>query len=293
MRPVAALLTGVGYIGAALLRRLVERGERVVALDNFYSTPRESVAATLPECASFIEGDVADPQVVAAAFRKATADRAADLTVYHLAAQPSAAAAMREPDVTERSNLAGARLVLEAARDRAAKVVFGGSFRVYGDDLLGQTIDEETPYGRVGDLSHLSKIYVEQLGRMLGGDFISVRLGVTYGLSPIMKNTPAFMTVPNLFCQRGTRSGHDRPDRAHGTAADAAPRRLGAGAGRGLIGGDVQRAFSTRRGGLSAHPHAGRRPRASAGVFRRPMRVLVTGASGLIGRHTLSVLREH
>lgn len=204
MRPVAALLTGVGYIGAALLRRLVERGERVVALDNFYSTPRESVAATLPECVSFIEGDVADPQVVAAAFRKATADRAADLTVYHLAAQPSAAAAMREPDVTERSNLSGARVVLEAARDRAAKVVFGGSFRVYGDDLLGQTIDEETPYGRVGDLSHLSKIYVEQLGRMLGGDFISVRLGVTYGLSPIMKNTPAFMTVPNLFCQRAT-----------------------------------------------------------------------------------------
>jgi nucleoside-diphosphate-sugar epimerase len=29
-----------------------------------------------------------------------------------------------------------------------------------------------------------------------------VRLGVTYGWSPIMKTTPAFMTVPNLFCQR-------------------------------------------------------------------------------------------
>src|SRR5262249_50502298 len=28
------------------------------------------------------------------------------------------------------------------------------------------------------------------------------RLGVTYGLSPIMKATPSFMTVPNLFCQR-------------------------------------------------------------------------------------------
>src|SRR5262249_14487622 len=29
--------------------------------------------------------------------------------------------------------------------------------------------------------------------------------GVTYGLSPIMKTTPAFMTVPNLFCQRAAR----------------------------------------------------------------------------------------
>jgi nucleoside-diphosphate-sugar epimerase len=81
-------------------------------------------------------------------------------------------------------------------------VVFGGSFRVYGDDLVGQCVDEATAYGQVADLSHLSKIYVEQLARMIGVPFVSVRLGVTYGLSPIMKTTPAFMTVPNLFCQR-------------------------------------------------------------------------------------------
>jgi nucleoside-diphosphate-sugar epimerase len=92
--------------------------------------------------------------------------------------------------------------VLEAARERGALVVFGGSFRVYGDELIGQSVDEQTPYGRVGDLSHLSKIYVEQLAHMIGVRFVSVRLGVTYGLSPIMKTTPAFMTVPNLFCQR-------------------------------------------------------------------------------------------
>src|SRR5207244_13646580 len=93
----------------------------------------------------------------------------------------------------------------DTARERDARVDCGGSFREDGDDLTGQTVDEQTPYGRVGDLSHLSKIYVEQLARMLGLPFVSVRLGVTYGLSPIMKTTtttPAFMTVPNLFCQR-------------------------------------------------------------------------------------------
>ncbi|HEV7664333.1 MAG TPA: NAD-dependent epimerase/dehydratase family protein, partial [Chloroflexota bacterium] len=82
------------------------------------------------------------------------------------------------------------------------RVAFGGSFRVYGDDLIGQTVSEETAYGKVGDLSHLSKVYVEQLARMLGLPFVSVRLGVTYGLSPIMKTSPSYMTVPNLFCQR-------------------------------------------------------------------------------------------
>src|ERR671936_1950655 len=201
--PVATLLTGVGYIGATLLRRLVERGAAaapVVALENFYSTPRETVEASLPAGTRLVEGDVADPLAVARAFD--VLGSAPDTIVYHLAAQPSAAMAAREPEVTERSNLIGARVVLEAARSRGAQVVFGGSFRVYGDDLIGQSVDEQTPYGRVGDLSHLSKIYVEQLARMIGLPFVSVRLGVTYGLSPVMKTTPALMTVPNLFCQR-------------------------------------------------------------------------------------------
>jgi nucleoside-diphosphate-sugar epimerase len=198
---VAILLTGVGYIGLALLRRLQARGERVVGLDNFFSTPRES----LPVDLKVLEGDVAEPADLGRAFELASsADRG--LTVYHLAAQPSAAIAARDPAYTERTNLVGARLVLEAAQQYGAKVVFGGSFRVYGDDLVGQTVDEDTPYGRVGDLSHLSKVYVEQLARMLGVAFVSVRLGVTYGLGPLMKtHDPALMTVPNLLCQRAAR----------------------------------------------------------------------------------------
>lgn len=193
-------MTGLGYIGAALVRRLAHaRGERVVALDNFYSTPAEAVAQALPSSVELLRGDVADPAAVARLF--SAADGRPTLLV-HLAAQPSAAMAAREPAVTERSNLVGARVVLEAAVEHGTPVVFGGSFRVYGDDLAGRTVDEQTPYGRTGDLSHLSKVYVEQLARMLRLRGASVRLGITYGLSPIMKTTPAFMTVPNLFCQR-------------------------------------------------------------------------------------------
>lgn len=200
--PVAALITGVGYIGSALLGRLLARGERVVGLENFYCTPRADIAS-LAEHDGFtlVEGDVANPADVDQAFSLASALDGAPLTVYHLAAQPSAGAAAQDPDYTERANLVGARVVLQAARSYGARVVFGGSFRVYGDTLRGE-VDECNPYGRVGDLSHLSKVYVEQLGRMLEVPFVSVRLGVTYGLAPIMKRVPGFMTVPNLFCQR-------------------------------------------------------------------------------------------
>ena len=192
-------MAGVGYIGAALLRALGDRA--VVGLDNFFSTSRESIETALPNGVSLVEGDIADPESVERAF---AAGRDVE-TVYFLAAQPSAGIAARDPETTERSNLVGARVLLSAAAQHGARVVFGGSFRVYGDNLAGSTVDEATPYGRVGDLSHLSKIYVEQLARMLGVRFASVRLGVTYGRSPIMKDTPQLMTVPNLFCMRAAR----------------------------------------------------------------------------------------
>lgn len=205
MWSVAALLTGVGYIGSALLARLMERGERVVGLESFYSTPPDALAGVgeLPEGAfALVTGDVASAEDVEHAFARLSAEAP---MVYHLAAQPSAARAAVEPEITERSNLTGARVILEAARRSEGKVVFGGSFRVYGDDLAGRMVDERTPYGRVGDLSHLSKVYVEQLARMLEVRFVSVRLGVTYGLAPITKHVPHFMTVPNLFCLRAAR----------------------------------------------------------------------------------------
>jgi nucleoside-diphosphate-sugar epimerase len=205
---VAILLTGVGYIGAAVLRRLAEHGHTdgpVVGLENFYCTPRADVEASLPPGVRLIEGDVADPHDVARAFDALGPARDQQTVVYHLAAQPSAAIAVQDPELTERTNLVGARVLLQAAHERGARVIFGGSFRVYGDDLVGQTVDEQTAYGRMGDLSHLSKVYVEQLARMIGIPFVSVRLGVTYGVSPIMKTAPEFMTVPNLFCQRAVR----------------------------------------------------------------------------------------
>src|SRR5262249_31403683 len=72
------------------------------------------------------------------------------------------------------------------------------------------TVDERTPYGRIGDLSHLSKVYAEKLLEMLAAQHpvpvANVRLGVVYGLGTVMKHDPRFLTVPNLFC-RGAVAG--------------------------------------------------------------------------------------
>ncbi len=126
--------------------------------------------------------------------------------VYHLAAQASGHADAAPASYTEATNLVAPRLLFEAAARHGVRAfVYGSSFRVYGDDLSG-IVEESTPYGRFSDLSHLTKVHAEKLLEMLSSQqtpsSVSVRLGVVYGLGPLMKSDPRFLTVPNLFCLR-------------------------------------------------------------------------------------------
>jgi UDP-glucuronate 4-epimerase len=209
---MVALITGVGYIGAALAEALLADGQQVVGLENGFSTVPAVVNALARRPGfTLVRGSVNSPRSIGRAF--ATARALADAkvggridAVYHLAAQASASPQAAPASYTEATNLVAPRLVYEAAvRHGAAAFVYGGSFRVYGDDLTG-TVTEHTPYGRIGDLSHTTKVYAEKLLEMLAGQHplpaVSVRLGVVYGLGPLMKDDARFLTVPNLFCRR-------------------------------------------------------------------------------------------
>ncbi|MCC6175897.1 MAG: NAD(P)-dependent oxidoreductase [Chloroflexi bacterium] len=214
-----ALVTGLGYLGVPLAEALLARGEAVVGLENGFSTVPSAVArlARHPRF-RLIRGSVNSPRSIERAFTMAsglwgsaegrTSQPDVD-TVYHLAAQASAHPEAAPPSYTEATNLVAPRLIFEAAAHHGARAfVYGSSFRVYGDDLSG-VVDESTPYGRIGDLSHVSKVYAEKLFEMLAAQHalpaVSVRLGVVYGRGPLMKHDPRFLTVPNLFCLRTAR----------------------------------------------------------------------------------------
>lgn len=199
------VILGVGYIGSRLARALLDEGREVVGLDNFYATDRRAIdALRLTPDFHFVEGSILDPRAVEQAF-------AADVgEVYLLAAQASAGASQTEPDYTERVNLQGPRVVLDAMARRGlvGPLVYGSSTRVYGSPLP-PIVDEDSPVGAFADLAHLSKCYVEKLLEMYarnhGISTRAVRLGLTYGVAPVMKTDPRFMTAPNLFCWRAAR----------------------------------------------------------------------------------------
>jgi UDP-glucuronate 4-epimerase len=204
---VTVLITGIGYIGAALAEALLEDGEQVVGLENGFSTVPEIVAGLARQPGfHLVRGSINSVRSVERACAAATAGRRTLTTVYHLAAQASAHPQAAPPSYTEQTNLVAPRLVYESAVKHGARAfVYGSSFRVYGDVLAG-VVGEDAPYGQIGDLSHVSKVYAEKLLEMLAAQHplptVSVRLGVVYGRGPLMKHDPRFLTVPNLFSLR-------------------------------------------------------------------------------------------
>jgi UDP-glucuronate 4-epimerase len=201
---LAVLVTGIGYMGAALAEGLLARGERVVALDNRFSTDERAIARLVAAGLEFVAGDIADAADVEAAFTRAPIS-----AVYHFAAQASAHPDAADTAYTERSNLQGPRIILDAMLRRGVgTLVYASSFKVYGEQLAG-TIDERQPYGIFRDMSHLSKVHAEKLLEMYASlhslRCLALRFGIVHGLGPVFKTDPRFMTAPNKFCRQAAR----------------------------------------------------------------------------------------
>jgi nucleoside-diphosphate-sugar epimerase len=121
------LVTGVaGFIGSALLRALIQRGDHVRGLDDFSTGKRENIAG-LESQFEFREGSLLDAAVLAEACKGIDC-------VFHEAAMPSVPKSVAEPKRTNAVNVEGTLNLLLAARDAGVKrVVYAASSSAYGD----------------------------------------------------------------------------------------------------------------------------------------------------------------
>jgi UDP-glucose 4-epimerase len=113
---------GAGFVGGAVVRRLVDQGARVTVLDDLFTGRLE----TLPTSVQFVEGSVTDMPLV----RDLVADAS---VVFHMAARNIIASTKNPRDDFE-TNIGGTLNVLLAAREsRPDRVVYTGSTSVYGN----------------------------------------------------------------------------------------------------------------------------------------------------------------
>lgn len=191
------LILGAGYLGAALAELALGRGDSVVLADNWSATRREQLEPLAGRGARVATADIRRRDEIDALL----ADRPD--RVYLLAAQASRSLSESDPDYTEETNVSGVRRVAQAvAAAGGPPVVFGSSLHVYGPDLEGE-VGAGHPYGRQGDLAHLSKIYgelcLELYARRAPFDLALARLGIVYGRSPVEHARPESQTVVDKF----------------------------------------------------------------------------------------------
>ncbi len=153
MSPV--FVTGAaGFIGMHVARRLLERGEAVVGIDNLnaYYDPalKRARLAELGkyDAFDFHEADLADRAAIDVLF-----DRHRPQRVVHLAAQAGVRYALTNPMAYSDSNLTGTTVILEACRRlQVHHLVFASSSSVYG-------ANREVPFSESDAVDHPVSFY--------------------------------------------------------------------------------------------------------------------------------------
>jgi UDP-glucuronate 4-epimerase len=132
---VKVLVTGAaGFIGSTVSRKLLDRGDEVVGLDNLnaYSPPTLLAARGAPHTPrngfSFAKLDLADAAGMAALFKREKFER-----VVHLAAQAGVRYSLENPQAYVDSNVTGTLNVLEGCRHNEVQhLVYASTSSVYG-----------------------------------------------------------------------------------------------------------------------------------------------------------------
>ncbi len=129
------LVTGTaGFIGSHVAHKLLDRGDRVIGLDNlsdYYDVNlKKARLARLTEREDYehVQADLVDRQAIEALFEKHQPSR-----VIHLAAQAGVRYAATNPHVYTASNVTGTLHVLEGCRQYPVEhLVFASTSSVYG-----------------------------------------------------------------------------------------------------------------------------------------------------------------
>lgn len=181
------LVTGAaGFIGSSLVDRLVERGDRVVGLDNFdtFYDPaikRANIAQwDGHEGFRIVEGDIRDAQLVEGLLREEGVD-----SIIHLAARAGVRPSLEQPELYADVNVRGTTIIFECARKAGVKrVIYASSSSVYGGNKKVPFSEEDPvdhPVSPYAATKKASEVIAHSFHHLYGMDAIGLRFFTVYG----------------------------------------------------------------------------------------------------------------
>jgi UDP-glucose 4-epimerase len=185
---------GAGYIGAHVVRAMVEGGQSVVVYDDLSTGSADRVPAGVP----LVVGSVLD----AAALEGAIRDHAVT-GVVHIAAKKQVGESVERPLHYYRENVTGLQTLLEVmAATGVDRLVFSSSAAVYGMPDV-DLVTEETPcvpMSPYGETKLVGEWLINAAARAGGLRAASLRyFNVAGAASPELADSGAFNLVPMVF----------------------------------------------------------------------------------------------
>jgi len=167
---------GAGFIGSALVRRLLGDGHTVRVVDDFSTGSRDNLQDCLDRI-ELVEGDLAELAVSNACVEGVE-------YVLHQAAIPSVQRSVERPAASHRANLTATLNVLVAARDaRVKRFVFASSSSVYGDSETLPKLEtmQENPLSPYAITKLAGEKYSAIFHRIYGLPAVSLRYFNVFG----------------------------------------------------------------------------------------------------------------
>src|SRR5574344_876598 len=168
---------GAGFIGSHLCKRLVDEGNYVICLDNFFTGSKENIQNLLDnKNFELIEHDIINP-----------IDIKID-EIYNLACPASPPAYQKNPIQTTKISVLGILNMLELAKKYDAKLLQTSTSEVYGDPKIHP--QKETYWGNVNPVGirscydegkRCAETLIMDYRRMFGLRTKIVRIFNTYG----------------------------------------------------------------------------------------------------------------
>ena len=175
---VVLITGGAGFIGSNLCEYFLNKGYKVVCLDNFATGHRRNLKNFInhPEF-TLVEGDIRNATVCA------TAVKGVDY-VLHQAALGSVPRSIKDPSTTNEVNVSGFLNMLTAAKEEKVKrFVYAASSSTYGDsealpkveDVIGKPL---SPYAIT---KYVNELYAEIFSKTYGIETIGLRYFNVFG----------------------------------------------------------------------------------------------------------------
>ncbi|WP_446663296.1 UDP-glucose 4-epimerase GalE [Geobacillus sp. CCR] len=187
---------GAGYIGSHAVYRLLEKGERVVVVDNLQTGHREAVH---PD-AVFCQGDIRDREFLRTVFRRHDIE-----AVIHFAANSLVGESMEEPLKYYDNNVYGTQVLLEVMREFGVKqIVFSSTAAVYGEPKQIPIIetDPTEPTNAYGETKLAMEKMMKWADRAYGIRSISLRyfnVAGAYGTTIGEDHNPETHLIPLIL----------------------------------------------------------------------------------------------